>query len=165
MLDNRFFKGRPGFEVIQPLIVGKRVVLVNRGWIPLVLDRNKLPGIPSIEGELEVRGEVYEPTQAIVLKKDQLSADNPWPQLVQSVEIEMLSTLYSELGLVIEPWILRQEIVEDEFYKREWIFVAMLPEKHISYAVTWFGLALTLIIIYIAAATSREEIKIGTEEL
>ena len=165
LLDNRFYKSRPGFEVIQPLIVGNRVVLVNRGWIPLPLDRNDLPEIPAIEGVIEVRGEVNEPTQAIVLKDDQLSADKPWPQLVQSLELETLSELYAELGLKIEPWILRQEVVEDVFYKREWIFVAMPPEKHISYAVTWFGLALALIIIYIAAATSRKEIKIGTDEV
>jgi surfeit locus 1 family protein len=165
LLDNRIYKSRPGFEVIQPLIVDNRVILVNRGWIPLPLDRNDLPEIPAVEGIIEVRGEVNEPTQAIVLKNDQLSAENSWPQLVQSLEIEKLSKLYAELGLKIEPWILRQEVVEDAFYKREWIFVAMPPEKHVSYAVTWFGLALALIIIYIAAATSREEIKIGTDEV
>ena len=142
LLDNRFYKSRPGFEVIQPLIVGKRVILVNRGWIPLPLDRNDLPEIPAVEGIIEVRGEVNEPTQAIVLKEDQLSAENSWPQLVQSLEIEKLSKLYSELNLEIEPWILRQEVVEDIFYKREWIFVAMLPEKHVSYAVPLVVLAL-----------------------
>ena len=165
LLDNRFYKSRPGFEVIQPLIVGKRVVLVNRGWIPLPLDRNDLPKIPVVEGIIEVRGEVNEPTQAIVLKSDQLSAKNSWPQLVQSLEIKALRQLYSEIDLDIEPWILRQEVVEDAFYKREWIFVAMLPEKHVSYAVTWFGLALALIMIYIAAVSNREEIKIGTDDV
>jgi surfeit locus 1 family protein len=165
LLDNRIYKSRPGFEVIQPFIVGKRVILVNRGWIPLPLDRNDLPAIPLVQGIIEVRGEVNEPTQAIVLKNDQLLADNSWPQLVQSLEIEKLSKLYADLDLEIEPWILRQEVVEDAFYKREWIFVAMQPEKHVSYAVTWFGLALALIIIYIAAATSREEIKIGTDKV
>ncbi|MFT5450702.1 MAG: surfeit locus 1 family protein [Enterobacterales bacterium] len=165
LLDNRFYKSRPGFEVIQPLIVGERVILVNRGWIPLPLDRNDLPEIPTVDGIIEVRGEVNEPTEAIVLKIDQLSAKNSWPQLVQSLEIEKLSKLYAELDLKIEPWVLRQEVTEDAFYKREWIFVAMRPEKHVSYAVTWFGLALALIIIYIAAATSREEIKIGTDEV
>jgi len=165
LLDNRFYKSRPGFEVLQPLIVGNRVILVNRGWIPLPRDRNNLPAIPVIELVIEVRGEVNEPTDAIVLKNDQLSSENSWPQLVQSLEIEVLAQLYGELGYEIEPWILRQEADNDVFYKREWIFVAMSPEKHISYAVTWFGLALALIIIYIAAATSREEIKIGTDEV
>ena len=52
LLDNRFYKSRPGFEVIQPLIMNNRVVLVNRGWIPLPLDRNNLPAIPIIKGTL-----------------------------------------------------------------------------------------------------------------
>lgn len=165
LLDNRIYKSKPGFEVIQPLVIKDRVVLVNRGWIPLPRDRNDLPTIPIIEQEMLVIGEVNIPGAAIVLKADQLSADKSWPQLVQSIEIEALTKLYQELGMKIEPWVLRQDADDDPFYRRLWFFVSMKPEQHIGYAVTWFGLALVLLIIYIAAVTTREETSIGTDKI
>jgi len=163
LLDNRFFKGRVGFEVIQPFVIDNRVVLVNRGWIPLPRERNNLPAIPIQQGEIELIGEVSIPVEKFILKADQLSADKHWPQLIQSIDINALTLVYAELGMVIEPWVLRQEEGDDPFYQRLWIFVNMTPERHISYAVTWFGMALALLIIYIVAFTSREEINIGTD--
>lgn len=163
LLDNRFFKGRVGFEVIQPFIIDNRVVLVNRGWIPLPVDRNNLPQIPAQEGTMELYGEVSIPVEKFILKADQLEAESQWPQLIQSIDIKALTKVYGELEMSIEPWVLRQDRDADPFYQRLWIFVNMTPERHISYAITWFGMALALLIIYIAAFTSRKEIKIGTD--
>lgn len=163
LLDNRIYKSMVGFEVIQPFIIQSRVVLVNRGWIPLPRERKDLPDIPEQLGSLIIEGEVNVPGRAIVLVEDQLSAKNSWPQLVQSIDIKSLTALYGEIGMTIEPWVLRQKADDDPFYRRLWFTINMTPDRHISYAVTWFGLALALIIIYIAAATSREEKKIGTD--
>ncbi len=166
LLDNRIYKGRAGFEVIQPMMVdaaSKRVVLVNRGWIPYPLARSDLPAIPEITGLVEIIGEVSLPTKTIVLRADDLTSVESWPVLVQSIELEPLSVMYKKLGLNIEPWILRQEEDDNPFYRRLWIYVNLSPDRHMAYAVTWFGLALALIIIYIAAITSRKERKIATD--
>jgi len=157
LLDNRMYKSKPGFEVIQPMVIDERVVLVNRGWIPLPADRRNLPSIPEVTSIIDIIGEVHIPGNAIVLKKDELSADKSWPQLIQSIDIAALIKLYGELGFKIEPWILRQEPDEDPFYRREWFFFSLKPEQHLAYAGTWFGLAFVLVIIYIAAVTKRED--------
>src|SRR5690242_12186172 len=46
LLDNRFFKGNPGYEVLTPFVLedGRRV-LVNRGWIPFRGYRDQLPDV------------------------------------------------------------------------------------------------------------------------
>lgn len=163
LLDNRIYKGRAGFEVVQPFISTEGTVLVNRGWIPWPLYRAILPKIPIVVGMMELEGEVSFPLNGIVLVKDELKSTNGWPQLVQSLDISALTKLYQEINLSIEPWILRQRADSEPFYKRSWIYINMSPEKHVSYAVTWFGLALALIIIYIAAVTSREESTIATD--
>ena len=157
LLDNRFYKSKPGFEVIQPLISHNRVILVNRGWIPLPLDRNNLPAIPSVTAEIQIDGEVNIPGKAIVLKADQLSAKKSWPQLIQSIDIKALTQLYSEIDMKVDPWVLRQDPDDDPFYRREWLFFSLKPEQHYAYAATWFGLAFILLIIYIAAVTKRED--------
>ena len=161
LLDNRIVKGQAGFEVIQPYRVGHRTILINRGWIPLPKDRTILPKLPLESGYLQVSGIVYEPTKAIVLKEDQLDASTPWPKLIQSLDMNKLTVLYDELGLSIEPWILRQDPDSGSFFKREWLYVNMTPERHISYAVTWFGLAFALVIIYIAALLKIKEKNLG----
>ena len=161
LLDNRIHKSMAGFEVIQPFITQGRVVLVNRGWIPLPRERKDLPKIPEELDFLMIQGEVNVPGRAIVLKEDQLSSEKPWPQLVQSINMKQLSALYGEINMTIEPWVLRQKADDNPFYRRLWFTINMTPDRHISYAVTWFGLALALIIIYIAAVTSREENKFG----
>lgn len=163
LLDNRILKSRVGFEVIQPFVSEEKVILVNRGWIPLPVSRAMLPGIPAVSGMIDVTGEVHIPHAAIVLVKDELSASHGWPQLVQSIDVKALEILYNEIDLSIEPWILRQQADDDPFYQRAWIYINMSPERHVSYAVTWFVLALALIFIYIAALTSREESNIASD--
>ena len=160
-LDNRIVSGRPGFEVIHPVRLGDRVVLVNRGWIPMPLDRSVLPELPELPEQIEVTGIVYIPTNTIVLKEDVLNSDDDWPQLIQALDMVKLKTLYQELGLTIEPWILRQDPEDNELFIQEWRYVNMPPERHTSYAVTWFGLAIALVIIYIAALLSKKEKPVG----
>ena len=163
LLDNRILKGRVGYEVIQPFISNDGIVLVNRGWVPSTGSREELPIIPKVNGTVKLIGEVHLPRDSIVLVKDELSASKDWPQLIQSIDLVALKILYNEISLSIEPWILRQKD-DDPYYQRFWININMSPDKHVSYAVTWFLLALGLIIIYIAAVTSREELDIATNK-
>ena len=160
-LDNRIVSGKPGFEVIHPVRSGDRVVLVNRGWIPMPLDRSILPELPKLPEQLDVTGIVYTPTDTLVLKEDILNSDDDWPQLIQALDMAKLEALYQELGLKIEPWILRQDPEQNELFIQEWRYVNMPPERHISYAITWFGLAIALVIIYIAALLSKKEKPVG----
>ncbi|HEY9031818.1 MAG TPA: SURF1 family cytochrome oxidase biogenesis protein, partial [Kangiella sp.] len=41
-------------------------------------------------------------------------------------------------------------------FVRQWELVASPPEKHIAYAVQWFGMALVLIILFIVLNLKRE---------
>ncbi len=160
-LDNRIVSGRPGFEVIHPVRIANRVVLVNRGWIPLPIDRSVLPVLPKLAQQIDVKGIVYIPTETIVLKEDVLNSEDDWPQLIQALDMPKLTALYKELGLNIEPWILRQDPGNDTLFVQDWHYVNMPPERHTSYAVTWFGLAIALVIIYIAALLSKKEKPVG----
>jgi len=160
LLDNRIYKGMPGFEVLQLMKLTaypKRSVLINRGWIPLPLHRENLPLIPEIKGQISVVGHVNIPTEAFVLKDEDLSIIKHWPKVIQSIDLDELTVLYSEYNKGLEPWVLRQDEDDDVFYRRHWININLSPQRHISYAVTWFGLALALIFIYIAAVRSRKE--------
>lgn len=46
---SRSYRGRPGYHVITPVVVGDRAVLVNRGWVPD-------PEAPSVGGRVVIEG-------------------------------------------------------------------------------------------------------------
>jgi surfeit locus 1 family protein len=57
--------------------------------------------------------------------------------------------LTEKLGYEIASFQLELEPESQEGYKREWkINTAIPPEKHLGYAVQWFGLALTLTALF-----------------
>ncbi|RLA17151.1 MAG: hypothetical protein DRQ60_02705, partial [Gammaproteobacteria bacterium] len=52
LLDNRYYRGRAGFNVISlfKLTGGDELVVVNRGWVPLGRYRYPLPQVVTPEG-------------------------------------------------------------------------------------------------------------------
>lgn len=58
------------------------------------------------------------------------------------------------LGLTaVSPWVARMEPepeMEDGIYPRPAAYAADVPDNHLTYALTWYGLALTLIGVYAA---------------
>ena len=138
-------------------------MLVNRGWIPMPQSRATLPILPEQESQFATTGVVYVPTKALVLREDVLLADEDWPKLIQSLDMPKLASLFEQLDLTIEPWVLRQDPTEGSLFVQAWRYVNMPPERHISYAVTWFGLAIALVIIYIAALLFKKEKPVGRQ--
>jgi len=46
LLDNRSYEGRPGYEVLTPLVrTAGDVALIDRGWVPFSGLRSRLPGV------------------------------------------------------------------------------------------------------------------------
>lgn len=57
LIRSQVFRGEAGFHVITPLVLDdETAVLVNRGWIPLVLDQVPVTEAPPEEGRLVVEG-------------------------------------------------------------------------------------------------------------
>jgi len=158
LLDNQIVDGKNGYFVLTPLFIdgSDDVVLVNRGWVPLGKNRNDLPDVRFDTEPLQISGRVnLFPAVGIKLKGAEIPTDT-WPSVVQVVDPKVLS---DKLGYSIKPYQIELDATADDGYKREWkIYVPIPPEKHLAYAVQWFGLALTLSALFIwMSARNRSE--------
>jgi len=154
LLDNRTHAGQAGYHVLTPFLIRDSgvAVLVNRGWIPLGQRRDKLPDVTVSGQTQQISGRIKIPPEKVFM----LGEEPPrqlWPWRIQQIRIEALSV---ELGRPLLPVTLLLDAGEPEGYIRQWKPVAGFgPERNIGYAVQWFGLAITLLVIYLAVNTRR----------
>jgi cytochrome oxidase assembly protein ShyY1 len=150
ILDNRVKNGRPGYEILQAVTVSGLTdkVLINRGWIEASLDRNILPSISPIEGEVQLRGYLYHALKGGYRLDDGISQVQDWPSRVGWITVERAEELFGESFL---PYQLRLDQDSIGALKTAWTTVAVKPEKHVGYAVQWFAMAITLLIMTIIA--------------
>jgi len=155
LLDNRVWKGRAGVHVLTPFRMDTgRVVLVNRGWLPLPPDRRSLPAVPTDDAPRTLRGRLVSAPQVgqRLGEADKLAPDR-WPQLVTYLDLPVVA---SALGEPLEPWVIQLDAGEDGgFEDRQWAAAAMRPETHGAYAVQWLALAATALVIWLVLGVRR----------
>jgi len=168
LLDNQVHQGRVGYEIICPFVdqpkagqqsadqAATQTVLVSRGFIAAPPLRTQLPVIPAVAVPVSIHGEVYLPTGEQVLLAD-LQATGSWPRVVQSASVEYLkSQLSTSLAnsLSLYPWVVRLDEDSPAVLERNWQVVNLSPDMHTGYAVQWFAMAATLVLIGIGSNTT-----------
>jgi len=149
LIDNQILNGRVGYYVMTPFMVDglKVAVLVNRGWILLNKDRRVLPELTIDSSELTITGRInHFPVVGIKLAGAEIPTEG-WPSVVQVVDSKVLS---KKLGYELLPFQIELDKNMSHGYERDWKKKQFMPpEKHVAYAVQWFGLALTLTVLFI----------------
>lgn len=150
LIDNQMVNGQVGYFVMTPFILKglKKAVLINRGWVPLNKNRQILPEIKINTKKNIVKGRINNfPVVGIKLAGAEIPTKN-WPSTVQVVDSKVLS---EKLGYDLFPFQVELDSAAKEGYVRNWRESTVIsPEKHIAYAVQWFGLAITLTILFIS---------------
>ena len=141
-LDNKLRHGRPGYEVVTPLRLDGRSVLVNRGWVAAGKSREVLPPVPAPGGELRVEGlALARIPHALVL-----GPSTPG-KVRQNLDVKSFA---EETGLRLQPIVIEQHSPAADGLLREWPRPDLGIEMHESYALQWYsfaGLALVLFVV------------------
>lgn len=140
LLDNRIVKGQVGYEVLVPGVSGQHSVLINLGWLPAPSRRDELPVVDLPTKAFELRGVVYIPESNPFVDTSSQQAD--LPRRIQAVELETLSEV---LQLQLLPFVV--QAAEHPPFINNWKPVVMPAEKHLAYAIQWFGLALGALVV------------------
>ena len=153
-IDNKVHQGEAGYDVVTPLQIkdSQQYVLVNRGWVPQGTSRAVLPAIHTPGQQVSIVGIAkYNPKDVVSFGAGNRS-NQGWPALVRWIDIQ---EIHSEMKLDLLPFLLLLDPESKYGFVREWKFVNMPPEKHVSYAVQWFAMAMVLLIIYLVVNTKR----------
>lgn len=153
LLDNMTHNGVPGYHVLTPLLrEDDGIVLVDRGFIPLAASRSSLPDVSVGTAARSVTGRADSlPRAAITLEAPPGSG---WPRVVSFPEMKQLG---ATLGTEAHPQVLLLDAVEPDGYLREWRPPGMTPDKHIGYAVQWFGLAAAVVVTWFVLSLKPAE--------
>ena len=129
--------GTPGFEVINPIVIGEENYLINRGWIPFekkgtqeinVFDQKNIIGTLKLQGRKNI------------FKPDNDLDENYWFSLNREDILEFTGKNFSKYIIYLDG--------NYQFPKPKKI-TANISNNHQKYAITWFSLALSILLLYL----------------
>lgn len=157
LIDNMVDSGRAGYFVITPFALsGGGWLLVNRGWVPLGSSRAERPAIAVADNERRLRGRADNMPSPGIRMGTKAPLAPPYPVVAGFPSRAEIAQLLHESSWTQATDLVLLDCGEPDGYVRHWTAPGFPPLRHIGYAVQWFALALTLLVIYIVTNTRRE---------
>ena len=129
--------GKPGFEVINPIFIGNENYLINRGWIPFdkkYQSEINLFNSGNIIGTLKIQ------SKANSFKPDNDIEENYWFTLDRD-------DIFSYTGKKFSKYIIY--LNGDYKVPKPKVITANISNNHKKYAITWFSMAISILLIYL----------------
>lgn len=150
VLDNRIHNGVVGVEVLTVFeLDGGAQFLVDRGWMPVSADRRTIPHIPSISGQVDMRGHIGYPPATGLRFNPRADLDEAITERIIRVQWVNTDGLNDRYGLAVPPFIVFLADSAPGGFGRDWTRPGNESGRHIAYAVQWFAMAGVLVVIYI----------------
>ena len=132
-------KGKPGYDIITPLkINSNEILLINRGWIQKDQKNNK--DINKIESN-SYEGILKKITKPNPFKPDNNIENNIWYSL-------KLTDLENFTGYKLSNFVLFLQNNQNNLVVNK-IVSPDLPNNHLKYALTWYSVALSILLYFL----------------
>jgi surfeit locus 1 family protein len=149
-------QGRAGYYVITPFALrGGGWILVNRGWVPLGVSRAAKPQVAVPQGPRELHGRTDDLPRAGLELGSRAPLAPPYPVVASFPRHDEIADLLHERAWSHAADVVLLDPSEPDGYLRQWQAPGFPPMRHVAYAVQWFGLALTLAVIYVVTNVRR----------
>ena len=148
--------GKPGYRVLTPLrrAGAERLLLVDRGWVPLGPSREALPVVSVGAADRTVAGRLDGlPAPGVRVGEAGVPGDTRWPRVLN---FPQQADLERALGEPVEARIVLLDPAEPDGYERAWRPAMQFgPERHYGYAVQWFAFAVVALVIFVSLSLRR----------
>ena len=129
--------GKPGFEVINPIKIGDQNYLMNRGWIPF--EKKDLPEINLVD-QNQIVGTLMLQTKPSTFKPENDIEKNYWFTLNREDISKFTGRNFSEYVIYLNG---------DYKIPKPRVITAKISNNHKKYAITWFSMAISILLIYL----------------
>ena len=130
-------KGKPGFEVINPILIDKKNYLINRGWIQF--DKKATSEISNPD-EKNIFGTLKKQNKANRFKPENDIDKNYWFTLNRDDIFTYTGKNFSEYIIYLDG---------NHQIPRPKKINANISNNHKKYAITWFSLAISILLLYL----------------
>ena len=129
--------GTPGFEVINPILINDTNYLINRGWIPFekknsqeinIFDENDIIGTLKLQGRKNI------------FKPDNDLEENYWFSLNRDDILKFTGKEFSKYIIYLNG---NYQVPKPKK------ITANISNNHQKYALTWFSLAISILLLYL----------------
>ena len=129
--------GKPGFEVINPIKIGNENYLINRGWISF--DKKNKPEINIID-QKNIIGTLMLQSKSSSFKPKNEIDKNYWFTLDREDILKFTGRNFSKYIIYLNG---------NYENPRPKVITAKISNNHKKYAITWFSMAISILLIYL----------------
>jgi len=158
-IDNKIVSGKTGYQLVVPVMtIAGDIVLTNFGWLRGNVRRGQLPSLTSQVTALfsnqsrQFTGVVSYPSMNTMVSETNI-AFGEFPALLQQIDVMQIKQHLNATGFLMSgklfPFVVNLSPQPNSEFVRNWQPVVMSPEKHLGYAVQWFGLGIAALTIYL----------------
>ena len=129
--------GTPGFEVVNPILIDNENYLINRGWIPFEKKGSQEINFfdeSNIIGTLKLQG------RKNIFKPDNDIKENYWFSLNREDILKFTGKEFSKYIIYLDG------NYQAPIPKK---ITANISNNHLKYALTWFSLAISILLLYL----------------
>ncbi len=129
--------GKPGFEVINPIKIGNEDYLINRGWISF--DQKNKPEINVVD-QKNIIGTLMLQSKSSSFKPKNEIDKNYWFTLDREDILKFTGKNFSKYIIYLNG---------NYENPRPRVITAKISNNHKKYAITWFSMAISILLIYL----------------
>ena len=129
--------GKPGFEVINPIKIGNEDYLINRGWI--TFDQKNNPEINVVD-QKNIIGTLMLQSKSSSFKPENEVDKNYWLTLDREDILKFTGKNFSKYIIYLNG---------NYENPRPKVITAKISNNHKKYAITWFSMAISILLIYL----------------
>ena len=129
--------GKPGFEVVNPILINDKNYLINRGWIPF--NQKDQPQI-NLVNEIKIIGTLKLQSKASTFKPENDIEKNYWFTLDRDDVFKYTGKNFSNFIIYLNG---------DYNIPKPKVITANISNNHKKYAITWFSMAISILLIYL----------------